>query len=118
MILFYVIAIFVLIGIISWVVEKTKKYLETRHYKEKLRELAPQLNAINLEDFRKELLRLVAAHSSIMDDLRDKYKIGRPEERVGAIQEYIEEEANYRRRRRKPAKRTYRRKNWRYRRHW
>jgi len=48
MVLFYVIAIFVLIGIISWVVEKTKKYLETRRYKEKLRELTPWLNAINI----------------------------------------------------------------------
>ncbi len=117
MILFYIIAIFVLIGIISWIIEKTKKYLETRRYKEKLGELAPQLNTIDIEDWRKELSRLVTAYSSAMDDLGEKYKVGRPKERVRAIEKYVEEEANYRRRRRKPAKRTYRRKNGRYRRY-
>lgn len=117
MILFYIIAIFVLIGIISWIVEKTKKYLETRRYKEKLGELAPQLDAINIEDLRKKLSRLVTAYSLVMDDLGEKYKVGRSKERVRAIEEYIEEEANYRKLRRKPAKRTYRRKNWRYRRY-
>lgn len=117
MVLFYIIVVVVLIGIVSWIVEKTKKYLETRRYKEKLGELAPQLNAIDIEDWRKKLSRLVTAYSSVMDDLGEKYKVGRPKERVRAIEEYVEEEANYRRRRRKPAKRTYRRKNWRYRRY-
>ncbi len=113
MVLFYVIAIFVLIGIVSWAIAKIRRYVETRRYKEKLMDLAPQLNAINIENWRKELSRIAAAHSLVMDDLGEKYKVGIPRQQAKTVAEYVREESNYRRSRRKPAKRAHRKK-WRY----
>jgi len=116
--LLYVIGIFVgfyaVLATIGWLIKEVGKFLETRRYKAKLKKITPQIDSINIEELSSKLLTIKQSYLSLIELLQRKYKIREKKEHVKTIHQYVQEEADYRRSKRKPAKRTYRRKRRRY----
>lgn len=104
------IAFFTALAVIVWFVGVIGKFLETRKYKKKLRKLTPQLAAINMEELFSKLSDVKESYSTLMELLQERYKLSGEDEQVKTIEQYVQEEANYRRsKRRKPLK-SHRRK--------
>ncbi|MBW1932743.1 MAG: hypothetical protein JRI56_06960 [Deltaproteobacteria bacterium] len=109
--LFYVIGFYILLIIIGLLLKKIGQFLETRRYRIKLEKLTPQLEAIDTKELAAKVLAIRESYFSLMKLLESNYKISKEEEQVKTISQYVQEEANYRRSKRKPPKRPYGRKH-------
>jgi len=114
----YIVGAFLLFCLIAWIVEEVGKFLETRRYKKKLKRLRPVLDAIDTAELCLRLSEIRQAYSSITQLLQQKYEFSKESENVKTIDQYVQEETNYRRSKRKATKRTYRRKRVGYRRYY
>jgi hypothetical protein len=112
--LLYVIGFFVLLWFIVWVAKKLYEFVQTAKYKKKLRRLAPQLESIKVNQLFSKLSEVKEAHQQLSEILYCRYRISCDEEHVKVIEEYVKEEANYRRSKRKPARRKSRVRYYRY----
>ena len=118
MVILYIIGFYILLIIIGWIIKKIGKFLETRRYRAKLEKLTPQLEAIDTKELATNVLAIRESYSSLMKLLESNYKVSNEEEQVKSIYQYVQEEANYRRSKRKPPKRSHGRKYRRYRRYY
>lgn len=116
--LLYVIGFYILLIIIGWLVKKIGKFLETRRHRIKLEKLTPQLEAIDTKELASKVSATRESYSSLMKLLESNYKVSKEEEQVKSIYEYVQEEANYRKSKRKPPKKSHRRKYRKYRRYY
>ncbi|MHC4394509.1 MAG: hypothetical protein ACYS1A_02525 [Planctomycetota bacterium] len=116
--LFYIIGFYILLIIIGWLVKKIGKFLETRRYMIKLEKLTPQLEAIDAKELASKVSAIRKPYSLLMKLLESNYKVNKEEEQVKSINQYVQEEANYRRSKRKPPKRIHGKKYGRYRRYY
>jgi len=96
----YIIGFFVLIGLISWIVDKINKIRETRRYKIKLNNLAPQLRLINISNLYSNLLKTKESYSSLLKLCQHRYMIENESEQEKTISKYVQKETNYRRKKR------------------
>lgn len=93
-----------------WFVGVIGKFLERRKYIKKLRKLTSQLAAIDMEELFSKLSEVKESYFALIELLQERYKLTDEDEQVKTIEQYVQEEANYRRsKRRKPLK-SYRRK--------
>jgi len=116
--LLYVIGFFVLLWFIVWAVKKLCEFVETAKYKKKLRRLAPQLGSIDVNQLFSKLSEVKEAYHQMSEILYRRYRISCDEEHVKTIEEYVKEEVNYRRSKRRPARRKSRVRYYRYGRHY
>jgi len=93
----YIIGFFVLAGLIGWIADKIKDLLETRRYKIKLNNLAPQLRLINISNLYSNLLKAKESYSSLLKLCQHRYMIDNESEQEKTISKYVQEEASYRR---------------------
>ncbi len=114
----FIVGVYVSFCIIAWLIRTIFKFLETIKYRSKLKKITPQLEAISIEELSSQLLSIKESYLSLADLLRQRHRIGGENEQVKDINEYIKEEADYRRSIRKSPKRTHRRKYRRYRRYY
>lgn len=112
--LLYLIGFFVAIWVIGWIFKVVGEFLEIRKYKIKLKKITPQLEAMNIEALIARFSEIKSTYSELVEHLQNKYKIYKEKEQVKTITQYVNEEAKYRRGKRKPAKRTHRKKYWQY----
>jgi hypothetical protein len=110
----YVIGFFVLLWFIVWAVKKLCEFIETAKYKEKLRRLAPQLGSTELNRLSSNLSEVKEVYYQTSEILYRRYKISGEEEHVKTIEEYVKGEANYRRSKRRPARRKSRVRHYKY----
>jgi hypothetical protein len=110
----YLIGFFGLLIIISWIIKKVGEFLEERKYKIKLDKLTPKIGGIDKNELVSKLSDLKETYSSLKDLLDRNYNIRNEDGQAKSIYEYVKEEANYRRKKRKPRKRTSGRKYRRY----
>lgn len=102
------------VAILGWLLKEVEIFLETRRYKSKLKNITPQINSINIEELHSKLSTIKHSYLPLSELLQRKHKIREKKEHVKSIYQYVEEEAEYRKSQRKPAKKTYRRKHRRY----
>jgi hypothetical protein len=102
------------VAIAGWLIKEVEKFRETRRYKAKLKNITPQIDSINIEELFSKLSTIKQSYLSLQRLLERKYKVSEKNENVKAVYQYAQEEADYRRSKRKPAKKTYRRKRRRY----
>jgi len=108
--IFYVIGFYVLVVLIGVLVKGIKLLIEERRYKRKLLELAPQVETIDVEELSLQLNNTEKEYLSLIKLLQSNYKfIGNCEE-AKTIERYVQEETNYRRSKRKPRTKNYRRR--------
>lgn len=110
----YLIGFFALLIIIGWIFKKVGEFLETRKYKIKLEKLTPQVEAIDTKELSLRLSEVKESYSSLKELLGHNFKVSTEDEQVKSIYQYVQEEADYRRSKRKPPKRSIRRKYRRY----
>jgi hypothetical protein len=104
--------------IIPWFIREITKFIETRKYKAKLKKITPQIEAINTEELSSELISAKESYLSLGGLLQGRYGICGEDEQKKDISTYTEEEANYRRKIRKPSEETHRRRYRQYRRYY
>ena len=118
MVLLYIVGI--LVGfyfgfaILVWFLREVVKFLETQKYKAKLKKLSPQIDSINIHEFSSRLSAIKQSYVASNKLIERKYGIREKIEQVKTIEQYIQEEATYRRSRRKKPKKTYHRRYRRY----
>lgn len=95
------------IYLIGKIAKTISQLIETRRYKIKLKEVAPQLKRIDLDNLATEASMVMSEHASLSKILKLKYRIDCDEE-VKSIGQYIDEEATYRRKHRKRPTQTQR----------
>lgn len=95
------------IYLIGKIAKTISQVIETRRYKVKLKEVAPQLERIDLDNLTTEVSMVMSEHVSLSKIIKVKYRIDCDEE-VKSISQYIDEEATYRRKHRKRPTQTQR----------
>jgi len=110
----FVIGFYALLIIIPLIIKEICRFLETRKYKIKLEKLTPQVEAIDTKELSLRLSAVKESYSSLKELLGHNFKDSTEEEQVKSIYQYVQEEADYRRSKRKPPKRSSRRKYRRY----
>ena len=105
----YIIVFLVFLLIVKWIVGKI---LETRRYKIMLNKLVPQINKINIEELSTHLSDINKSYYPFRDKLQQNYKISHESEQIKTIEQYVQEEANYRRLKRRESKEASQRKKW------
>lgn len=107
----YLIGFYVIVVLIGLLVKGIKLFIEERRYQRKLLELAPQVETIDIEELSLQLNNKEKEHLGLIKLLQSNYKfIGNCEE-AKTIERYVQEEANYRRSKRKPRTKNYRRRH-------
>lgn len=102
-ILYFIGAVYLVYALV-WTVRQVLKFLETRRYKKKLRKLAPQLNALDIPCLLSRLKEMKKTYDSLAAVLQDNHKLAIEAEGEKTIDDYVREEAAYRRTKRKPPK--------------
>lgn len=113
----YLIGFCVGVIVIVWLIRAFRNFLETRKYKDKLRKLAPQINAVDVNELSTDLSKVHTSYYLLKKMLRETHMICDDEEQMKSIYQFVQEEAQYRRSKRKPRKKSYRRKYRSYRRY-
>ena len=113
----YLIGFCVGVIVIVWLIRAFRNFLETRKYKDKLRKLTPQINAVDVNELSTDLSKVHTSYYLLKKMLRETHMICDDEEQMKSIYQFVQEEAQYRRSKRKPRKKSYRRKYRSYRRY-
>ncbi len=108
--IFYIIGFYILVVLIGVLAKGIKQFIEERRYKRKLLELAPQIETIDVEELSLQLNNNEKEYLCLIKLLQSNYKfIGNCEE-PKTIESFVQAEANYRRSKRKPRTKNYRRR--------
>jgi hypothetical protein len=92
-------------------------FLKTRKYKAKLKKLTPQIYAIDIDELSSKLTVIKQSYLLLDKLLQEDYVI-RDKEEQKSIDQYVQEEAHYRKSIRRPTKKSRRRKYTGYRRYY
>ena len=97
-------------AILVWFLREVVKFLETQKYKAKLKKLSPQINSIDIHELSSRLSVIKQSNISSTKLIKRKYRIREKTEQAKTIEQYIQEEATYRRSRRKKPKKAHHRR--------
>jgi hypothetical protein len=101
-------------AILVWFLREAVKFLETQKYKAKLKKLSPQIDSINIHELSSRISAIKQSYVSSNKLIERKYGIREKTEQARTIEQYIQEEATYRRSKRKKPKKTHHRRYRRY----
>ena len=110
----FIVGVYLFFGSIAWLINKVGEYRETRRYMAKLKKMAPQLDMIDVEELTTKVIAIKESYSCTLKQLQNQYSISDEDEDDKNIYKYIQNEANYRRSKRKPPTKAYRRYRRRY----
>lgn len=112
--IFYVIGFYVLVvligGLTGVLVKGIKHLIEERRYKRKLLDLAPKVEIIDVEELSLQLNSSEKEYLCLIKRLQSNYNFIGNYEEVKTIERYVQAEASYRRSKRKPRTKNYRRR--------
>lgn len=106
----FLVAILLLLGgtivsvVIQWIVEKIRIFLEIKKYIKKLSEISSEIDTIDIIDLNQRITTLSDKCSRLLEYIRKRYKLFQTDEQAKPIDYYVELEATYRRKIRKPSK--------------
>ncbi len=104
--LLYLIGFFVIIGFIGWLFEVIPQFIDHLRYVQKLKKLEPQLQNIDLDYLSKTTNELKDDYQPLLALLMAKHKFSVAPDNVKTLHDYVREEAEYRRSKRKRPART------------
>lgn len=95
------IGLFIIYGILSWIFEKIKQYLDYRNYVKKLNKLAIPINTIDVDYLSINLSAIDKSYHLLTNTHAQIYFINN-HDNIKSIDYYVSQEASHRRSKRKP----------------
>jgi gas vesicle protein len=108
------VGLYVALATLVWFAREVGKFLDTLRYNAKLKKLSPQIDTINVHELSSRLSATKQSYILSTKLIEQGYKIREKVEQAKTIKQYVQDEAAYRRSKRRKPSRTNRRRYRRY----